>query len=129
MQSSLAFDSNSDELGLTIDMLATWGASLTHEPDSMWERNIFSQDSSDQFVDSQVKVSTELGYGFEILGRHAILTPYNKFDWSDTNQQTIEFGSRIAVGSEINFALTGSRDYSANNEPSHQVKFSGSLGW
>ena len=129
LQSSLAFDSNSDELGLTIDMLATWGASLTHEPESMWERNIFAQDSSDQFANAQARVSTEFGYGFEILDRNAILTPYNKFDWSDNDQQTIEFGSRVAVGSGMSFDVTGSREYSADYETSHQIKFSGSFGW
>ena len=128
-QSSVAFDANNDDLGLTIDLLTTWGASFSHEPESMWERNIFAQDSSDQFTNAQVKVSTEFGYGIEILDRNAILTPYNKFDWSDTDQQTIEFGSRVNVGSGISFDLTGSREYSADNETSHQVKFSGSFGW
>ena len=129
MQGSLAFDRNNDDLGISIDMLTTWGASLLHEPGSMWERNIFSQNSSDQFANAQVKVSTEFGYGFEILDRNAILTPYNKIDWSDSDQQTIEFGSRIAVGSGISFDVTGSRASSADSETSHQIKFSGSFGW
>ena len=129
LQSSLAFDANNDDLGLTIDMLTTWGANSSHEPESMWERNIFSQDASDQFANAQVKVSTEFGYGFEVLDRNAIFTPYNKIDWSDSEQQIIEFGSRIAVGSGIGFDVTGSRSSSVDNETSHQIKFSGSFGW
>ena len=129
LQGSVAFDTNSDDLGLTIDLLTTWGASLSHEPESMWERNIFSQDASDQFANAQVKVSTEFGYGFEVLDRNAIFTPYNKIDWSDSEQQIIEFGSRIAVGSGIGFDVTGSRSSSVDNETSHQIKFSGSFGW
>ena len=129
IQGSLAFDRNNDDLGISIDLLTTWGASLSHEPESMWERNIFAQNTSSQFTSSQAKVSSELGYGFEILDRNAILTPYNKIDWSDTNQQSIEFGGRVAVGSSISFELNGSRANTTDNETSHQVKFSGSFGW
>ena len=129
LQSSLAFDANSDDLGLTVDLLTTWGASLSHEPESMWERNIFVQDTFDQSANAQAKVSTEFGYGFEILDRNAILTPYNKIDWSDTHQRTIEFGSRVSVGSGINFDLKGSRENQSDNDVAHKINFSGSFGW
>ena len=129
LQSTLAFDSNNDDLGTMIDVTSSWGVAPTHENDSMWERHIFTRNSSTQTENSQSQISTEFGYGFGILDGSGILTPYNKIDWSDTNQQTIEFGSRVAVGAGISFELKGSRENRVNDEIDHQINFSGSFGW
>ena len=129
LQSTLAFDSNNDDLGTTVDITSSWGVAPTHENDSMWERHIFTRNSSTQTENSQTQISTEIGYGFGILDGSGILTPYNKIDWSDTNQQTIEFGSRVAVGAGISFELKGSRENRTNDEIDHQINFSGSFGW
>ena len=129
LQSTLAFDSNNDDLGTMFDVTSSWGVAPTHETESMWERHIFTRNSLTQTEDSQTQISTEFGYGIGILDGSGILTPYNKIDWSDTNQQTIEFGSRVAVGAGISFELKGSRENRTKDEIDHQINFSGSFGW
>ena len=129
LQGTLAFDSNNDDLGTMIDVSSSWGVASANETDSMWERHIFTRNSSTQIESSPTQISTEFGYGFGILDGSGILTPYNKIDWSDTNQQTIEFGSRVAVGAGISFELKGLRENRTNDEIDHQINFSGSFGW
>ena len=129
IQSTLAFDANYDDLGTTIDVTSSWGVAPANESDSMWERHIFTRNLAAESVNSQTQVSTEFGYGLGILDGRGILTPFNKIDWSDSSQQTIEFGSRVAVGSGISFELKGAREDRANDEVNHQINFSGSFGW
>ena len=129
LQGTLAFDANYDDLGATIDVTSSWGVAPATESDSMWERHIFTKNAAAESENSQTQISTEFGYGLGILDGRGILTPYNKIDWSNTAQQTIELGSRVAVGSGISFELNGSRENRENDEVDHQINFSGSFGW
>ena len=129
LQGTLAFDANYDDLGTTIDVTSSWGVAPATESDSMWERHIFTQNLAAESANSQTQVSTEFGYGLGILDGRGILTPYNKIDWSYSAQQTIEFGSRVAVGSGIHFELKAARENRESDEIDHQINFSGSFGW
>ena len=59
----------------------------------MWKRHIVTRNLATYSENSQTQVSAEFGYGFSILAGSGIITPYYKIDWSDTAQQTIEYGS------------------------------------
>ena len=128
-QGKLAFDSNYDDLGWTFDLLAQWGLNNSDKTDSSWKQHLFSQSIGSQIANIENGINTDIGYGFAILDGIGIVTPYHKLNWTDSKQQEIQFGSKLSVGSGINFDLVGSSEFQTDKETSHQVKISGGLAW
>ena len=128
-QGKLAFDSNHDNLGLTLDLLSNLGLKNTAESDSSWQRSLFAQSLESQLLKTTDYISTEIGYGLGINDGAGILTPYSKFHWTNSNQQQLKLGGRLSVGSGIGFDLSGSSVFHVNKDNEHQIKFSGELEW
>ena len=128
-EGKLAFDSNHDNLGWTLDLLSNWGLKYSVENDSSWRRSLFAQSLRSRQLKAGDYIGSEVGYGFGILDGSGVMTPYSKFNWIDSNQQQLQLGGRISVGSRIGFDLIGSSVFHANKDNEHQVKFSGELEW
>ena len=109
--------------------MTQWGLNSSDKADSSWKRHLFNQSFGSQFANTANRISTDIGYGFAILDGIGIVTPYHKLNWIDSKQQEIQIGSRLSVGSGINFDLRGSSEFQTDKETSHQVKISGGLAW
>ena len=96
---------------------------------SLWSSDILeSVSETGQYMDG-VHVDTELGYGLSILGDTSRLTPFGGIGYSDDADNKYHVGTRLQLGSDLKFELTGTQEKDAEGTLNQQIKLDGAFNW
>ena len=96
---------------------------------SLRSRNIHeSVSETGQYMDG-VNVDTELSYGLSILGDTSWLTPFGGIGYSDVAANKYHVGTRLQLGSDLKFELTGTLETDASGEFNQEIKLDGGFNW
>ena len=76
-----------------------------------------------------VHVDTELGYGLSILGDTSRLTPFGSIGYSNDADYKYHLGTRLQLGSNLKFELTGTQETDAEATLNQKIKLDGAFNW
>ena len=65
---------------------------------------------------TELKVDTELSYGLSILDDTSKLTPFGGIGYSDDANNKYHVGTRLQLGSDVKFELTGTQEKDAEGD-------------
>ncbi len=103
--------------GLSFSLVPTWGETSSGVA-RLWDQDVAELASDDTAANDnvpQMRLDSELGYGFGALGGHGLLTPYGGFSLAGEGSQRYRIGGRFEIGSSLNLSLEGERREPAND--------------
>ena len=129
LQNSVSYDQGHDQLGTLMVASYSYGQKQSPYNQSSWSSEIFENFSNfDQYNDG-VHVDTELGYGLSIIGSSSRLTPFGGIGYSDDADYKYHVGTRLQLGSDLKFELTGSHATDKEGALNQQIKLDGAFNW
>ena len=115
---SLRLDPGAEGRGLSFSLFLTWGETASGV-DRLWDQDVAELATDDEAANDnvpQMRLDSELGYGFGALGGHGLLTPYGGFALAGEGSQRYRIGARFEIGSSLNLSLEGERREPANDD-------------
>ena len=129
INSSLNYDRSSDTRGFIIEVTPTWGFVDENIQDTLWSNNILDSNFENGQFSNGISLSGEIGYGLNIFSGDSVLTPFSGIEFSDYNANQYLIGTRLGLGANANFELSGIQEQSTNWNESTKVRFEGRLHW
>ena len=127
---SLRLDPGAEGRGLSFSLFPTWGE-ISSGVDRLWDQDVAELATDDGAANDnvpQMRLDSELGYGFGALGGHGLLTPYGGFSLAGEGSQRYRIGGRFEIGSSLNLSLEGERREPANDAAAeHGVMLRGQM--
>ena len=127
---SLRLDPGTEGRGLSFSLFPTWGETSSGV-DRLWDQDVAELATDDGAANDnvpQMRLDSELGYGFGALGGHGLLTPYGGFSLAGEGSQRYRIGGRFEIGSSLNLSLEGERREPANDAAAeHGVMLRGQM--
>ena len=114
---SLRLDPGADGRGLSFSLFPTWGETSSGV-ERLWDQDVAELATDGTAANDnvpQMRLDSELGYGFDAVGEHGLLTPYGGFSLAGEGSQRYRIGSRFKIGSWLNLSLEGERREPAND--------------
>ena len=108
---SVRLDPDGGGRGLSFSLVPTWGETASGV-ERMWDHDVAELATDDRAANDnvpQMRLDSELGYGFGALGGHVLLTPYGGFSLAGEGSQRYRIGGRFKIGSSLNLSLEGER--------------------
>ena len=108
---SVRLDPDGGGRGLSFSLVPTWGETASGV-ERMWDHDVAELATDDRAANDnvpQMRLDSELGYGFGALGGHGLLTPYGGFSLAGEGSQRYRIGGRFKIGSSLNLSLEGER--------------------
>ncbi len=129
LATEFGYDNNQDRLGLQIQV----DHSVSHPQRVSNDKNkidlLISRANSVSDQTDEHELNFNLGYGIHVLDNSSILTPTSDFRFTDNRLGRIQIGSRLVLGTQMEFGLIGSQLNNTDGVANHQLKFNGSLKW
>ena len=129
INSSLNYDSDADNRGFIVEISPTWGYIDTNIQDTLWSNNILDSNFENGQYSNGASLSSEFGYGLNILSSESVLTPFSGLEISDNQSYEYLVGTRFELGSNVNFELSGIQSQSTSGNDSTAIRLNGSLNW
>ena len=127
---SLRLDPGAEGRGLSFSLAPAWGETSSGV-ERLWDQDVAKLASDDRAANDnvpQMRLDSELGYGFGALGGHGLLTPYGGFSLAGEGSQRYRIGSRFEIGSSLSLSLEGERLEPANDAAAeHGVMLRGQM--
>ena len=127
---SVRLDPGAEGRGLSFSLFPTWGETSSGV-DRLWDQDVAELASDDTAANDnvpQMRLDSELGYGFGTFGGRGLLTPYGGFSLAGEGSQRYWIGSRFEIGSSLNLSLEGERREPANDAAAdHAVMLRGQM--
>ena len=99
----------------------------------LWDRDVAALATDDTAADDnvpQMRLDSELGYGFGTFGGQGLLTPYGGFSLADEGSRRYRIGGRFEIAPAFDLSLEGARREPANNATAeHGVKLRIQANW
>ena len=129
ISSSLNYDRGSDNLGFIVDVSPKWGYVDANIQDTLWSNNILDTNFETGQYSNGVSLISEFGYGLNILSGDSVLTPFSGIEISENQSYEYLIGTRLGLGSNANFELSGIQRNNTSGTNSTAVRLNGSLNW
>ncbi len=129
INSSLSYDRGTDNRGIIVEVSPTWGYIDANIQDTLWSNNILDTNFETGQYSNGASLTSEFGYGFDILQGDSTLTPISGFAISTNQDYEYQLGTRLNLGSNAQFDLTGSRNHSIDSNDSTTVSLEGTINW
>ena len=114
---SLRLDLDADGRGLSFSLAPAWGNTASGM-DRRWDRDVAALATDDTAANDnvpQVRLDSELGYGFGTFGGQGLLTPYGGFALADEGSRRFRIGIRFEIAPAFNLSLEGACREPAND--------------
>ena len=126
---TVSYDQGDDKLGTIMEVSPSYGQMQSANNRSLWSSDILeSVSETGQYMDG-VHVDTELSYGLSILGDTSRLTPFGGIGYSDDTDNKYHVGTRLQLGSDLNFELTGTQETDTEGTLNQKIKLDGTFNW
>ena len=129
ISSSLNYDHSGDERGIIVEVTPSWGYVDTNIQNTLWRNNNLDSNFENNQYTNGTSLSGEFGYGLDILDSNSVLTPFSGIEFSNDNANQYLIGTRLGLGPNTNFELTGIQEQSNTGPNSTKVRFEGRLNW
>ena len=129
LDGSLSFDWASDKRGLIMEIAPTWGRTNVEVQNSLWSRNILDASFESGHYSDGISLTSEVGFGFEILQGQSVITPFGGYEYSDTQGNEYQIGTRMSFGSNAKLDISGTQRINAVGETSEKILLEGGLSW
>ena len=126
---TVSYDQGNDNLGTIIEISPSYGQIESSNSRSLWSSEILESVSKPgQYMDG-TRVDTELSYGLSILDDTSQLTPFGGIGYSNDAANKYHVGTRLQLGSDLKFELTGTQETDAEGELNQKIKLDGAFNW
>ena len=129
VKSSLNYDLENDERGFILEIAPSWQQVDASIQDTIWNSNELNSSFERNHYFNGSSVSGELSYGLEILQRNGVLTPLSGFKISANQDYEYLVGTRLELGPNTNFKLSGIQGRDSVGKNSAKVQLEGRLNW
>ena len=129
VKSSLNYDLENDERGFILEIAPSWQQVDASIQDTIWNSNELDSSFERNHYFNGSSVSGELSYGLEILQRNGVLTPLSGFKVSANQDYEYLVGTRLELGPNTHFSMTGFQGYDSAGRNSAKVQLEGRLNW
>ena len=127
---SLRLDPGAEGRGLSFSLFPAWGEAASGV-ERLWDQDVAELATDDTAANDnvpQMRLDSELGYGFGAFGGHGLLTPYGGFALVDEGSRRYRIGGRFEIGSSLHLSLEGERREPANDAAAeHGVMLRGQM--
>ena len=130
---SLRLDPGAGGRGLSFSLAPSWG-DMASGVARLWDRGIAELAANDDAAANdnapQMRLDSELGYGYGAFGGRGLLTPYSGLSLAGGGGLTYRLGSRIGIGTRFDFDLKGERNEPADDTaPEHSIVLRIQVRW
>ena len=129
IESSLTYDHGRDQRGFIAEVAPSWGQVDASIQNTLWNSNSLDSDFEHGQYSNGTSLTSEFGYGFDILQGDSTLTPISGFAISTNQDYEYLLGTRLNLGSNTQFSLTGSRNHNFDSNDSTKVSLEGTINW
>ena len=129
LESSLTYDHGRDQRGFIAEVAPSWGQVDASIQNTLWNSNSLDSDFEQGQYSKGTSLTSEFGYGFDILQGDSTLTPISGFEISSNQDYEYLLGTRLNLGSNAHFDLTGTRNYTIDRYDSTKVSLEGTINW
>ena len=129
IDSSLIYDHGRDQRGLIAEVAPSWGQIDASIQNTLWDSSSLDSDFEHGRYSNGTSLTSEFGYGFDILQGDSTLTPISGFSISTNHDYEYLLGTRLNLGSNAHFDLTGTHNYSSDSNDSTKVSLEGRFNW
>ena len=114
---SFRLDPDAAGRGLSFSLTPTWGETSSGVA-RLWDQDVAALATDDTAANDnvpQMRLDSELGYGFGVFGGHGLLTPYGGFTLAGEGSRRYRIGSRFEIAPAFNLSLEGDHREPAND--------------
>ena len=125
LNGSLDFDYSQDQLGVILAVSGTYSHGQENYTDLL-NMSILDGGSSNSMNNT---INTELQYGLTLCSTICSITPYAGYDFDADGADNSRLGTRLSVGSLLNFEFEHSHNPGSDETTSQRVQFNSRLSW
>ena len=125
LNGSLDFDYGQDQLGAILAVSGSYSHGQENYTDLL-NMSILDGGGSSSMNNT---INTELQYGLSLCGNVCLVTPYAGYDFDTDGADNSRFGTRLSVGSLINFDFEHTHNPSSDESTNQRVQFNSRLSW
>ena len=129
IESSLTYDHGRDQRGFIAEVAPSWGQIDASIQNTLWDSSSLDSDFEHGRYSNGTSLTSEFGYGFDILQGNSTLTPISGFSISTNHDYEYLIGTRIGLGTNANFELAGRQEQNNTGTNSTKVQLEGRLNW
>ena len=114
---AVRLDPGAEGRGLSFSLAPTWGETSSRV-DRLWDQDVAELATDDTAADDnvpQMRLDSELAYGFGAFGGQGLLVPYSGFSLAGEGSRRYRIGGRFEIGSSLSLSLEGERLVPAND--------------
>ena len=113
--------------GLSLSMSPVYGDAASGTA-RLWDRDMTGEEAANDNA-PQMRLDSELGFGFGALGGRGMLTPYGGVSLTGEGAQSYRVGSRFGLGSSLDLSLEGERREPADGAAEHSIMLRMQVRW
>ncbi len=129
VKSSLSYDRGTDKRGIIVEVSPTWGYIDANIQDTLWSGDILDSNFENGQYSNGASLNSEFGYGFEFLQGDGLITPISGFEVSSNQDYEYLIGTRLGLGLNANFELSGIQSKNTSGSNSSTVRLEGRFNW
>ena len=131
LMGSMIYDRNGDKLETLLEVSPSIGQmqDLSSNSNALWSSEILDDVSEFGQYQSGTELNSEFGYGFEILDKAGVLTPFARIDYAFGKNTTYQLGTRVLFESGMKFEFESTQQISANSETKQDFQLNGGISW
>ena len=130
IRGEISFDQGRDGQGILFSMIPTWNFNESKAENQSFTKHIVNQNINELFnSENNTKLSSEIGYGITTTNGWVTMTPYTGVELSNEENQSIQIGNRISLGTGVSFLVENAFKFSEDDTSENEFKISGQLRW
>ena len=122
---SMRLNPDADGLGLSFQLLPSWGASGSGVA-RLWDEGAAARPTDGG--GNEARLETELGYGLPAFGGAGVTTPYAGFGLAQGGERDMRAGVRLGLGAGFDLGIEAERRENAA-DPEHAVRLGLRIRW
>ena len=130
IRGEISFDQGRDGQGILFSMIPTWNFNESNAENQSFTKHIVNQNINELFnSENNTKLGSEIGYGITTASGWVTMTPYTGVELSNEENQSIQIGNRISLGTGVSFLVENAFKFSEDDSSENEFKISGQLRW
>ena len=126
---TIHYDKGKDQLGTFIEISPGFGQMQDNKFRSLWSNDILESTSETGEYINGAHIDSKLGFGIGIFDNSYRLTPFGSIDFAENSNNKYHLGTRIQLGSDLKFELTGSQEFSSEGFIDRKIQLDGVFNW
>ena len=128
----IKFDAGLNQLGSILNFSLNTGTNYTfsNRSSNIWDSQYLTQNLADTDNNSDnYQLTSEIGYGFAVGSEVGILTPFAAIDFSANNHNSLHYGGKYSLATNVNVEAKTTSRLKPNMDSSQDYSITGSIRW